>query len=76
MGVFEIPRFAEGTLAICRTMAYSPARTIVGGGDSDAALRKFGFTGLMSFVSTGGGASLKFLEGEPLPGIEALWERG
>lgn len=76
MGVFEIPRFAEGTLAICRTMAYSPARTIVGGGDSDAALRKFGFTGLMSFVSTGGGASLKFLEGELLPGIEALWERG
>jgi phosphoglycerate kinase len=72
MGVYELPEFAAGTREICRTLAYAKAATIVGGGDSDAALRSFGYSGLMTFVSTGGGASLKFLEGTPLPGVEAL----
>lgn len=72
MGVFEMPAFAEGTREVCRSLAYSRAATIVGGGDSDAALRSFGYSGLMTFVSTGGGASLRFLEGTPLPGVEAL----
>jgi len=75
MGVYEIEKFAKGTEAICETLAYSEGTTIVGGGDSDAALREFGYSGLMSFVSTGGGASLKFLEGETLPGIEVLLDR-
>ncbi len=72
MGVFEIEKFAAGTKMICETMAYSRGTTIVGGGDSDAALRRFGYSGLITFVSTGGGACLKFLEGEPLPGVESL----
>lgn len=75
MGVYEIEKFAKGTKAICEALAYSEGTTIVGGGDSDAALREFGYSGLMSFLSTGGGASLKFLEGETLPGIEALLDR-
>lgn len=72
MGVFEIDKFAAGTKMICETLAYSRGTTIVGGGDSDAALRQFGYSGLITFVSTGGGACLKFLEGEPLPGVESL----
>lgn len=75
MGVYEIQKFSNGTKAICEALAYSQGTTIVGGGDSDAALRDFGYSGLMSFVSTGGGASLKFLEGEPLPGVEVLMDR-
>lgn len=75
MGVFEIEKFSYGTKAICETLAYSEGTTIVGGGDSDAALREFGYSGLISFVSTGGGASLKFLEGESLPGIDVLMDR-
>lgn len=75
MGVYEIEKFSKGTRAICESMAYSEGTTIVGGGDSDAALREFGYSGLMSFVSTGGGASLKFLEGESLPGIDVLLDK-
>lgn len=75
MGVFEIDKFSNGTEAICEALAESKGTTIVGGGDSDAALRRFGYSGLVSFVSTGGGACLRFLEGEPLPGVEALLDR-
>lgn len=75
MGVFEIESFADGTRTIAQTVAESSATTIVGGGDSDVALRKFGVEDRVSFVSTGGGASLKLLEGEPLPGVEALLDK-
>jgi phosphoglycerate kinase len=72
MGVFEFDAFAKGTIALARTLAESKARSIVGGGDSVAAVIKAGVESQMTHISTGGGASLEFLEGKVLPGIAAL----
>lgn len=72
MGVFEFPAFAEGTKAISAAMARSDAVTIIGGGDSAAAVRQFGDAERMTHISTGGGASLELLEGRVLPGVDCL----
>ncbi len=73
MGVFEMPSFAKGTIAVCETLAnLDGANTIIGGGDSAAAAMQLGFADKMSHISTGGGASLEYMEGKALPGIEAI----
>jgi phosphoglycerate kinase len=75
MGVFEIPQFAEGTVAIAHAVADSSAVSVVGGGDSVAAVKKAGVEAKISHISTGGGASLEFLSGLTLPGVAALTEK-
>ena len=75
MGVFEMPQFAEGTLAVAKAVAASSALSIVGGGDSVAAVKKMGVADKISHISTGGGASLEFLSGLTLPGVAALTDK-
>ncbi|HEV3474983.1 MAG TPA: phosphoglycerate kinase [Actinomycetota bacterium] len=74
MGVFELELFAEGTRGVARSMAAIDAFTVVGGGDSVAAIRRLGFEDQVDHLSTGGGASLEFLEGRELPGVAVLME--
>jgi phosphoglycerate kinase len=75
MGVFEWSHLAEGTYAVARAMAACEGYTLVGGGDSARAINESGFAEEVSHISTGGGASLEFLEGKPLPGVDALLKR-
>jgi 3-phosphoglycerate kinase len=75
VGVFEIPDFATGTKELAEALAASSAKTIIGGGDLVTAVKQFGLAGKMTFISTGGGASLELLEGKELPGVAALTDR-
>ncbi len=72
MGVFELDRFANGTIAVAKAVASVTGTTVIGGGDSIAAVAKAGVTDSITHISTGGGASLEFLAGQKLPGVEAL----
>jgi phosphoglycerate kinase len=75
MGVFETPKFAEGTFGIAKAVAGSKATSIVGGGDSVAAIQQSGLADKITHISTGGGASLEMLEGRILPGLAALQDK-
>ena len=75
VGVFEFEQFAHGTETIARAIAESPAFSIAGGGDTLAAIAKFGITDKVGYISTGGGAFLEFLEGKTLPAVEILEQR-
>lgn len=75
MGVFENPVLAKGTIAVAKALADTDATTIIGGGDSAAAVMQLGFADKMSHISTGGGASLEYLEGKVLPGVDVIADK-
>ena len=75
MGVFENPTLAKGTIAVAQALAEADATTVIGGGDSAAAVVQLGFADKMSHISTGGGASLEYLEGKVLPGIDVIQDK-
>lgn len=75
MGVFEMSNFANGTIEVCKILAELDATTIIGGGDSAAAAKSLGFANKFTHISTGGGASLEFMEGKTLPGIEVIKDK-
>jgi phosphoglycerate kinase len=75
MGVFEFPKFAEGTFGVARAVAKSGATSIIGGGESVAAIKQSGLADKITHISTGGGASLEMLEGLVLPGVAVLQDK-